>query len=153
MERRRQGAPVAADLVWLLPCCLCCQSFCLLMRHSYHCMLVCNAQSEYGRTLGWEMGCSSEQSQRHPDWHTALLLCRLYDCDFNQQLELGLPVVCGGNGNGAAGSGSAPLTVFDVESLNELIGRRIAADSHCFGCTAGVGSSCQGATSSSDDQS
>ena len=57
---------------------------------------------------------------------------RLYDCDFNQQLELGLRV--GG------------LTVFDIDSLDQLAGARIACDNHCFGCTAGSGSSCQGAT-------
>lgn len=54
--------------------------------------------------------------------------CR-YDCDFNQQLELP-----------AAGG----PTVFDVGNLSELTGRRIACGSHCFGCTAGSGSSCQG---------
>ena len=37
------------------------------------------------------------------------------------------------------------MTVFDVRSLTELTGRRIAIDNHCFGCTAGAGSSCQGA--------
>ncbi|GAB4818568.1 hypothetical protein N2152v2_005614 [Parachlorella kessleri] len=82
---------------------------------------------------------------------------RLYDCDFNQQLDLGLPVVCGtskhrgsgngnGNGSGSRGRGAA-MTVFDVESLDELMGRPIAVDNHCFGCTAGAGSGCQGATS------
>ena len=86
---------------------------------------------------------------------SAQLICRLYDCDFNQQLDLGLPVVCGpskhsgsGNGNGNSGrSRGAALTVFDVESLDELMGRQIAVDNHCFGCTAGAGSGCQGATS------
>ncbi|KAI3426961.1 hypothetical protein D9Q98_006905 [Chlorella vulgaris] len=58
---------------------------------------------------------------------------RLYDCDFNQQLELGLPK-------------ASLRTVFDLKSLQELTGQRIAVDSHCFGCTAGAGSSCQGAT-------
>ena len=59
---------------------------------------------------------------------------RLFDCDFNQQLDLGL------------GGPAPPRTVFDVESLGELEGRAIAVDSHCYGCTAGAGSSCQGAT-------
>jgi hypothetical protein len=61
---------------------------------------------------------------------------RLYDCDFNQQLELGL----------RAGGGRAGLTVFDIDSLEQLAGAPIACDNHCFGCTAGSGSSCQGAT-------
>lgn len=55
----------------------------------------------------------------------------LYDCDFNQMLEIGI------SGN--------PLTVWDVESFSHLAGRRIATASHCFGCTAGAGSSCGGA--------
>mmetsp|Transcript_18915 Transcript_18915/g.57145 ORF Transcript_18915/g.57145 Transcript_18915/m.57145 type:complete len:482 (+) Transcript_18915:194-1639(+) len=59
----------------------------------------------------------------------------LHDCDFNQQLALGL-----------AGK-DAPRTVWDIESLDELTGRPIAVDNHCFGCTAGSGSGCQGAVS------
>ncbi len=55
---------------------------------------------------------------------------RLYDCDFN--LALGLPVQC------AAGD----LTTVDVGALSR---RRIVTDAHCFGCTAGCGSSCGGA--------
>ncbi len=52
----------------------------------------------------------------------------LYDCDFNQMLELG-PVA----------------TVFDVDDLDALMGRRIGTGVHCFACTAGAGSSCGGA--------
>jgi radical SAM/Cys-rich protein len=59
----------------------------------------------------------------------------LYDCDFNQMLEIGI---------GASPRGR-PLTVWDVENLRELAGERIATASHCFGCTAGAGSSCGGA--------
>lgn len=59
---------------------------------------------------------------------------RLYDCDFNQQLDIGL-------------GGKGAKTVFDLQSLNDLSGRDIAVASHCYGCTAGEGSSCQGATS------
>ena len=55
----------------------------------------------------------------------------LYDCDFNQMLEL--PV-----------SASAPRTIFDA-SREGLEGRRIATGPHCYGCTAGAGSSCGGA--------
>jgi radical SAM/Cys-rich protein len=54
----------------------------------------------------------------------------LYDCDFNQMLELPL--------------GSRARSVFDVDSLDELAGAPIATAPHCFGCTAGVGSSCGG---------
>jgi radical SAM/Cys-rich protein len=55
----------------------------------------------------------------------------LYDCDFNQMLEL--PV-----------SAPAPRTIFDA-SRDALEGRRIATGPHCYGCTAGAGSSCGGA--------
>jgi len=56
---------------------------------------------------------------------------RLYDCDFNQMLEI--PV-----------DGGMHVRDFDLEALEA---RRIAVDRHCFGCTAGAGSSCGGATS------
>lgn len=55
----------------------------------------------------------------------------LYDCDFNQMLELDL-------------AGGTPRTIWQVENLAELEGDPIATASHCFGCTAGAGSSCGG---------
>ncbi len=55
----------------------------------------------------------------------------LYDCDFNQMLGMSL-----GNGR--------PLKLWDVAPA-ELLGREILLDEHCFGCTAGAGSSCGGA--------
>ena len=55
----------------------------------------------------------------------------LYDCDFN--LALGLPVDHG-----------APDHIKSF-SVTDLKGRRIVTGEHCFGCTAGAGSSCQGA--------
>jgi radical SAM/Cys-rich protein len=56
----------------------------------------------------------------------------LYDCDFNQMLEL--PV-----GHGA------PARLEDFVA-DELSRRRIVTGEHCYGCTAGAGSSCGGAT-------
>lgn len=56
----------------------------------------------------------------------------LYDCDFNQMLEL--PV-----------SHFAPRTVFDWAAAR-LADREITLGPHCYGCTAGAGSSCGGAT-------
>ena len=56
---------------------------------------------------------------------------RLYDCDFNQALDLPLP--------GPARS------IWELDDLGQLEGRPIATASHCFGCTAGSGSSCGGA--------
>jgi hypothetical protein len=37
------------------------------------------------------------------------------------------------------------ITIFDVNDLRDFSGARIATGSHCFGCTAGAGSSCSGA--------
>jgi hypothetical protein len=58
----------------------------------------------------------------------------LYDCDFNQMLSM--PIL---NERGGA------RTIFDIDDLREMTGGRIATGSHCFGCTAGAGSSCSGA--------
>jgi radical SAM/Cys-rich protein len=55
----------------------------------------------------------------------------LYDCDFN--LALGLPVDHG-----------APDHIKSFR-LSDLSPRRIVTGEHCFGCTAGLGSSCRGA--------
>jgi radical SAM/Cys-rich protein len=57
----------------------------------------------------------------------------LYDCDFNQMLEISMPP-------------GQPRTIFDLSSTDELAGAPIATASHCFGCTAGSGSSCGGET-------
>ena len=56
---------------------------------------------------------------------------RLFDCDFNQMLELSVDRM-------------APQTIFDA-TLDALSGREIVVGPHCFGCTAGAGSSCGGA--------
>jgi hypothetical protein len=57
---------------------------------------------------------------------------RLYDCDFNQMLDLGT-------------SGDAPRTIADA-TIEALANRLVATGPHCFGCTAGAGSSCGGTT-------
>ncbi len=59
---------------------------------------------------------------------------KLYDCDFNQMLEIGM----------SASPGRPPLNIWRVESFSGLAGQRISTGSHCFGCTAGAGSSCGG---------
>jgi radical SAM/Cys-rich protein len=58
----------------------------------------------------------------------------LYDCDFNQMLAL--PLVDGAG---------APATLWTLASCDELAALPIATADHCFGCTAGAGSSCGGA--------
>jgi radical SAM/Cys-rich protein len=55
---------------------------------------------------------------------------RLYDCDFNQMLDLSI-------NHGAP----AHIRDFDPAQLNH---RRIVTRNHCYGCTAGPGSSCGG---------
>jgi radical SAM/Cys-rich protein len=60
---------------------------------------------------------------------------RLFDCDFNQMLEL--PIF--------DGSTHAPLSIWHINDLGALSRTAIATGSHCFGCTAGAGSSCGGA--------
>jgi radical SAM/Cys-rich protein len=59
---------------------------------------------------------------------------RIYDCDFNQMLELR-----------AVDRGGRPLSIFDFD-FDAALRRRIAFGEHCLGCTAGAGSSCGGAT-------
>lgn len=54
---------------------------------------------------------------------------KLFDCDFNQMLGLGIS------------SSSQHIETFDREQLKN---RNIILGQHCFGCTAGSGSSCQG---------
>jgi radical SAM/Cys-rich protein len=61
----------------------------------------------------------------------------VYDCDFNQQLEI----------QWSNGGGSKPLFLWDIDP-GLLEGREIMTGNHCFGCTAGAGSSCGGAISS-----
>ena len=56
---------------------------------------------------------------------------RLYDCDFNQMLELPL-------------APDQPRHIDDFDPAR-LAGRRIATGLHCYACTAGAGSSCTGA--------
>jgi radical SAM/Cys-rich protein len=55
---------------------------------------------------------------------------RLYDCDFNQMLDLGV-------------APQLPRTIAEFDP-RDFAGREIVTASHCFGCTAGAGSSCGG---------
>lgn len=52
----------------------------------------------------------------------------VYDCDFNQMLELP----------------KNPINIFNLNSFDE-VNEEIIYDNHCFACTAGFGSSCNGA--------
>ena len=53
----------------------------------------------------------------------------LYDCDFNQMLDL------------KVASKVKHISAYNEDILND---RNITISQHCYGCTAGAGSSCQG---------
>ena len=55
----------------------------------------------------------------------------LYDCDFNQMLDL------------KVNSKVKHISEYNEDLLND---RNIIISQHCYGCTAGAGSSCQGST-------
>jgi radical SAM/Cys-rich protein len=59
---------------------------------------------------------------------------RIYDCDFNQMLEMD-----------AMDAKRKKLSIFDFD-FSRTLKRPIRFGDHCFGCTAGAGSSCGGAT-------
>ena len=67
------------------------------------------------------------RSQLSVDWQG-----HAYDCDFNQML--GLPLA----------DGDSPTPISRLRGC-DLRGRRINVAGHCYGCTAGQGSSCGGA--------
>ena len=55
---------------------------------------------------------------------------QIYDCDFNQMLEIPMA--------------NTPQTIWDIVSLESFNQGSIALADHCYGCTAGAGSSCGG---------
>lgn len=79
----------------------------------------------------------------HQDGNLQTVMCRelisidwqgfVYDCDFNQML--GLPLMAGGR----------PKPHISDLTGNGLEGNSIVVADHCYGCTAGQGSSCGGA--------
>lgn len=58
---------------------------------------------------------------------------QIYDCDFNQMLEIPF--------------NNKKISIWDINQLNDL-NNKIALADHCYGCTAGAGSSCGGALTS-----
>jgi len=83
--------------------------------------------------------------EAHQEANLEAVMCRslisldwqgiVYDCDFNQML--GLPMRIGGR---------TSLHLSDLAGV-DLEGHPIVSGDHCFGCTAGQGSSCCGALS------
>ena len=93
-----------------------------------------NASENYGAYMeklisGYNPNAASQAMCRHTlsvAWDGSL-----HDCDFNQML--GMKVNHG-----------APSNIEEFD-LTKLCNRRIATGIHCYGCTAGAGSSCGGA--------
>lgn len=56
---------------------------------------------------------------------------QVYDCDFNQMLEMPID--------------SVKTNLWDIQSYDDFKNKTIALANHCYGCTAGAGSSCGGA--------
>jgi hypothetical protein len=79
----------------------------------------------------------------HRDENLEAVMCRtllsvdwrgtVYDCDFNQMLDLPLAI-----------EGRSRVQLTDLIG-RDLAGNPIAVRDHCYGCTAGQGSSCGGA--------
>jgi radical SAM/Cys-rich protein len=86
----------------------------------------------------------------HRDENLTAVMCRsllsidwegyAYDCDFNQMLKLPL------------GAGGPERTHLADLLERELTGARIRVADHCYGCTAGQGSSCGGALDPAENQ-
>ncbi len=100
----------------------------------------------FGSTLvskGQFAGYMKTLREAHRAENLAGVMCRslvsvdwqgyLYDCDFNQQLDM--PI---------AGGGQPRLHLRDATAAM-LAGGAIRVAGHCYGCTAGQGSSCGGA--------
>ena len=56
---------------------------------------------------------------------------QIYDCDLNQMLEIPVDY--------------KKTTLWDIKNFNDFQNKNIALADHCYGCTAGAGSSCGGA--------
>jgi Protein of unknown function (DUF3641) len=77
----------------------------------------------------------------------------IYDCDFNQQLNmqwvgkvgaLRRPDAAARRPYHSDDEGNRPLFLWDIRP-DSIANREIMTGDHCFGCTAGAGSSCGGA--------
>ncbi len=83
--------------------------------------------------------------ENHGEIHLNSVMCRatvsvdwqgyVYDCDFNQMLGMPLQI-----------EGKHLVKLSELKRV-DLEGNPISVSDHCFGCTAGQGSSCQGALS------
>jgi len=84
--------------------------------------------SNFNRDAAQNVMCKSLVSIGWNGW--------IYDCDFNQMLEI--PI------------NNKKTSLWDINSFEELNQNPIAIANHCYGCTAGAGSSCTGALKAED---
>lgn len=70
----------------------------------------------------------------HVSWDGAF-----HDCDFNYALDMKV--------SDPLSESNKSLSVFDISSFSEMSGMKITTAKHCYGCTAGNGSSCGGTLS------
>jgi radical SAM/Cys-rich protein len=96
----------------------------LKLRGQYHAYTESLAANFNGATLDHVMCCNLISV----GWNGAV-----YDCDFNQMLELAM-----------TDSAGKPLDIGSL-ALYQVAQRSIAVGDHCYACTAGSGSSCGGA--------
>lgn len=89
-----------------------------------------NALDDYMRLLVDNFNVRAAEGVMCADMLSVGFDGKLYDCDFNQMLDIPL------NGR--------PRTLWEINSLSD-VPPGIAFDNHCYGCTAGAGSSCGGA--------
>ena len=71
----------------------------------------------------------------------------IYDCDFNQQLDMRIERSVHSSEVSSGSVAKAPVYIQDLVTVDDLKDIPIRVDKHCYGCTAGAGSSCQGAVS------
>jgi len=92
----------------------------------------------------------------HNSVNVAQVMCRslvsvgwrgsVYDCDFNQMLQMPIEPARFGPGDDEHEVERASRKLWDY-TPSDLVGRAIRSGAHCFGCTAGAGSSCTGSLS------
>ena len=105
-------------------------------------LLIVSFASAIGATLAF-LAARFLLREAHQDANLKQVMCRslvsvdyqgyLYDCDFNQML--GMPM---------RHEGSGRMHLSDM-LMRDLQGQPVAVADHCWGCTAGAGSSCGGA--------
>ena len=105
----------------------------LLQSENYHDYMESLVQAFNSATLNGLM-CRNTISVSHDGF--------MYDCDFNQMLNLKIAVPVSDINNFVANTNNfAHIDNFDLGVLQQ---RNIVLNQHCYGCTAGAGSSCGG---------